>query len=59
MQAEGNWYSSMSNQHGRRQPWPNTHAQRYWSAASERSKGWVFRVLVIAMLGEFMHLIWR
>jgi uncharacterized membrane protein YfcA len=28
-------------------------------AASERSKVWVFRVLVVTILGEIVHMIWR
>lgn len=28
-------------------------------AASERSKVWVFRVLVVTILGEIVHMLWR
>jgi uncharacterized membrane protein YfcA len=28
-------------------------------AASERSKIWVFRVLIITILGEIVHMVWR
>jgi uncharacterized membrane protein YfcA len=28
-------------------------------AASERSKVWVFRVLVVTIVGEIVHLLWR